>query len=160
MQGDQFAGQCCQIATDLHRGEILGGVQLLVDVSDCSNTSLRLFERHENTRVVGVAGLQAEKADNHLEIILHPMMDLPDQHALFFQGPPQLVVLFFARGDVLHHLSERRASRAFWGTRQHSARVETRFVLADVPSLILGASLDASLLEFFYMPSTFDVLRA
>ncbi len=84
VDGHQFARERREIAANFHHTEIIRGVQLLVYVSYRSHAAFRLFKCRHDTRIDRVARLQAQQTDNHLQIVLHPVMNFPHQHAFLF----------------------------------------------------------------------------
>ena len=55
-----------------------------------TNASLTFLEVDEHLRVVDVARLQRKQADDDLEIVLHPVMNLLEQHLPFMQSVTKL----------------------------------------------------------------------
>src|SRR5213596_793357 len=67
------------------------------------STRLAVLENGANCRVLAVCRLKTEQGGNDLQIVLHTVMDLFQQHLFFFQRRLDQILCLLAVADVAQH---------------------------------------------------------
>ena len=84
VDGEEFLREMGKVSGEFDLGEVGGGVERFVDMGDGADTAFGFFKGGEGFGVLRVSGLEAEQADNDLEIIFDAMMNLADENGLVF----------------------------------------------------------------------------
>src|SRR5437899_10015713 len=82
---EQISREGLDIAGQIDLFEVLGLIQMLVHESHRFHTALAVLENGENCRVIDVCRLKTEQRGDDLQIVLHTVIDLFQQHLFFFQ---------------------------------------------------------------------------
>src|SRR3954469_20189161 len=71
-----------QVRAELHPGDIVGLIELLMDLRDGANTGDGIFEGLSASWIVKLAALKVQQGGDQLERVLDPVVDLLQQHVL------------------------------------------------------------------------------
>src|SRR5208337_3127674 len=75
-RGEEVGGEGLDIVPEVDTGKPPGLVELFVDERHCLDPVLALRDHRQHRRVSQVPRLEVKEADDHLEVILHPVVDL------------------------------------------------------------------------------------
>ncbi len=82
-----------EIAVEGDEREVLGLVELLVDKRHGDDPFGGTMEERRVVAIAYAPRLQIQEARDDLEVVLHPMVDLPHQDRLFLQATAQVLLL-------------------------------------------------------------------
>jgi hypothetical protein len=103
---EDVRGQAPCVGRERHLGVVLGLVELLVDERDRLHPRAAVLERAAARVPPERAELQVDQARDHLEVVLHPVVDLLQEDLALLERCAQL------GGAALHALLELRVERA------------------------------------------------
>ena len=96
----QVIGEVTDVRVKLDPGKVTGPVELLVNHGHGPDAPLTFLQSFEGWDIADVFGLQAEKARNDLEIVLHAMVNLLQESFLLLQRGRDPSFRFNPPGDI------------------------------------------------------------
>ena len=80
-----------RVLRELHVGEVAGLIQPLMDEGDGLDAPLTLLQRLAKPALLELAALHVEETGDQLQVVLHPVVDLADEHVPLRHPPGQLL---------------------------------------------------------------------